>query len=201
MSRKQKGQAVGGQFVPLLYQTLDCPAWRDLSATARLVYIDLKRKGRPETNGQVFLSIRDAAEAIGISRNTVQTGFRDLQSHGFIVATTLGHLGAAGQGKATTWRLTELAAPGSPRPTKEYLQWSPGVDFEVQKAPPPPHRKQKPVPIFAHPCPKNRAVSAEPVPKTVPPCPNFCDVSADTEAEPVPIFGTHLESTRGRGLR
>lgn len=56
--------------------------------------------------------------------------FRELQAHGFIVATQIGHLGVEGQGKATTWRLTEIAAPGI-KPTKEFLAWKPGCSFPV----------------------------------------------------------------------
>src|SRR4051794_26737026 len=93
--RRRRGQPVGGQFVPLLDQKLDCE-WRTLSPIARLVYIALRRRARPETNGKVLLSVRDAADESGVYRNTA---FWELQCLGFIVATELAHLGAEGMGK------------------------------------------------------------------------------------------------------
>lgn len=197
---RQKGQKVGGQFVPMLHQMLDCVAWRSLSPIARLVYIALRRRTRPETNGRAFLSIRDAADECGVHRNTITRAFWDLQAAGFIVATELGHLGWEGRGKATTWRLTELGFPGG-GPTKDYLKWSPGNDFGVVKAASPTSQKQKPGTNEVHPRHNFCAVLPEPVTKEVPPCHQDCAVSGDFGAEPVTPIVPHLESTRRGRVR
>jgi hypothetical protein len=102
MAKDKKGGEKLLQFVPLLHQTLDCPAWCALGPHARLLYIALKRRARPETNGKVFLSTRKAADEIGAHRNTTLTAYRELQAKGFLVVGVLGHLGRDGMAKATT---------------------------------------------------------------------------------------------------
>ena len=195
MARRQRGDKIGGGFVPMLHQTLDCAAWRSLSPIARLVYMALKRRARPETNGHVFLSIRDAAEECGAHRNTVMRAFRELQAHGFLVATKVGHLGAEGLGKATTWRLTEIGYPGG-GPTKEYLRWLMGQDFPVALAVCSP-KNQKPGTSEVQARHKDCAVSEHPGTNGVPSCHEFGDVPAIIDFKPVTSIVPHLEYAIG----
>jgi hypothetical protein len=55
------------RFVPLLIETLDCPAWKVMSMSARLLYAALKRRYgvNIHNNRRLFVSRRDAAEEIG----------------------------------------------------------------------------------------------------------------------------------------
>ena len=46
-------------------------------------------------------------------------------------AKTVGCLGVTGEGKATTWRVTELGTPTNHLPSKDYTNWSEGNDFQV----------------------------------------------------------------------
>ena len=188
------------QFVPLLHETLGCLAWRSLSPVARLVYIALKRRTRPDANGRTFLSVRDAAEECGAHRNTIAGAYHELQAHGFLVPTAVGHLGVEGKGKATTWRLTELGHAGG-RPTKDYLRWSPGKNYPVLKAARPSARKQKPGTNGVQSCHKSCAVLLEPVTGIGTPCHKNRADSSQYEVHPVTGIVPHLESTMGEAAK
>jgi hypothetical protein len=200
MARKRGGEKVGGPFVPVLHDMLDCPAWRSLPPVARLLYIAVKRRTWLENNGRVFLSVRDAAEECGAHRNTIMLAFRDLQARGFLVAMEIGHLGVEGQGKATTWRLTELGYIGG-RPTKEYLTWSTANEFPVRKASGPIRKNQNPVTSEVQSRHKNCDVFEDPGTSGVPSCHKSSDVSALPGFRPVTDFVPHLESARGGGRK
>jgi hypothetical protein len=125
MSRKRRDKGrIPGQFVWVLFETLDTPAWRAMSPGARVLYIALKRRYSLErrNNGRIYLSTRDAAEELGVNKDTATVWFQELEHFGFIVKTVGGYLGVDGRGKAPHWRLTELGCMGDP-PTKDYLYW------------------------------------------------------------------------------
>jgi DNA-binding transcriptional MocR family regulator len=123
------------QFTPLLHHTTDSAAWLALSAAAKALYPHLKRRAgfNGNHNGDVFLGVRDAAKYLRVKKDTAARAFLELQAKGFLVAIRVGCLGVAGEGRATTWRLTELGTPADRRPSKEFLRWQPGHDFAVQK--------------------------------------------------------------------
>lgn len=133
MARKSKQPRE--QFVMLLHQTTDCPAWLALSVYAKALYPVLRRRAGYAgiSNGTMSCSVREAADYLGVSNATATRAFWELQRKGFIVAMQVGRLGVTGEGKATTWRLTELGWSGDPRPSKEFLKWTPGNDFPVAK--------------------------------------------------------------------
>jgi hypothetical protein len=114
------------------------PAWRALSTTAQALYPWLKLEWHgPDSNnnGQISLSVRDAAGRLGVMRDTAAAAFRDLQAKGFIVMTEHACLGVEGSAKAPAFEITELAMPlsvGDGR--KLYRSWRPGRDFPVQRA-------------------------------------------------------------------
>ena len=152
MSRKHRDKGrIEGPFIAVLKQTWQCPAWRAMSPSARLLYIALK--GRYSftlrNNGRIYLSVRQAAKEIGLSKNTVAQAFRELQHYGFIVMTSGGCLGVDGRGKAPHWRLTEVGYMHDP-PTHDFNRWdgSPFGDPE----------KQKPVPKTGTGCTKNQDI-------------------------------------------
>jgi hypothetical protein len=137
--RETGGQGIGERFTPLVESVLKSSAWRDLNSNERALYVELRgivHHTRPwENNGEIFLSVRDAAENLGVGRDGAQSAFWGLQRHGFIVVTQIGHLGANGHGKASTYRLTCCGCKKHPRGTREFERWSPGCDFPVVKAP------------------------------------------------------------------
>jgi hypothetical protein len=117
-SNKDKGRLA--PFVPLLIETLDCPAWKAMSMGARVLYAALKRKYGVaiHNNGRLYLSQRDAVAEIGSHRDQIARWYRELQHYGFIVMTDPGCLGVDGRGNAPHWRLTELGYMKDP-PTRD----------------------------------------------------------------------------------
>src|SRR5262249_25965994 len=97
-------------FVPLLKETLNTSAWRNLSHGARSLYVALKARYSITThnNGRLYLSQRDAMKELGSGTNEIARWYRELQHFGFIVMTKGGCLGLNGKGFAPHWRLTEL---------------------------------------------------------------------------------------------
>ena len=137
MSKKDKGR-IGGQFVPLLHSTIDSCAWRQMSHTAQMLYVALKRRVPRERN-QAYLSYRQAREELRAGPQKIAESFKELQHYGFIVLAQHGCLGVEGKGKSPHWRLTELgttskmSSDGLPEaPTRDFLRWD-GVVFERRR--------------------------------------------------------------------
>lgn len=184
--RRQKG-AGGGLFVAMHHSTMDAPAWRALSLAARCLYLELRRVAGIDMsrNGNVFLSVRDAAVRLGCNRELAGKAFDDLQAKGFIRPREIGRLGIEGKGRATQWLLTELGTSANPTPEKAFLKWALGHDFPVTKGPAPRHKKQNPVRSRQTPCPVVPDDGGEPVRSRQTPCPVSPDDGAVFEPEPV----------------
>ena len=134
MSKKRDKGRIGGQFVPLLHEMMDCPAYVAMSHGARCLYHALKRRV-PRGNNRAYLSYRTARKELKASFNKVKEWFAELEHYGFIVLYAHGSLGVDGKGKAPHWRLTELghvAGGGGEFPSKEYLRWD-GVLFDPKQ--------------------------------------------------------------------
>jgi hypothetical protein len=138
MSKKWVKEKIGGQFTPILHETMDCPAWKQLSHAAKWLYVLLKRR---HMNGRntAFVSFRDASKELRCSHRKIATLFAEMEHYGFIVKVRHGTLGVEGKGRATVWRLTELGTTRKHSnndlfepPTKEYLKWD-GVLYEPKK--------------------------------------------------------------------
>lgn len=79
-------------------------------------------EGKHDSDG-LFLSVRDAAKAVGISRNTASKAFEELVEHGFLRVVRQGHFDVKLQ--ATVWRLTFQSYPKAGLgPTNEWRKWS-----------------------------------------------------------------------------
>lgn len=141
MSKKWSKEKIGGQFTPILHETMDCLAWKQLSHTAKWLYVLLKRRHMSGRN-KAWLSFRDAGKELRASHQKIARLFAELVHYGFIVKVRHGTLGAEGKGRATVWRLTELGTMRKHNnsdlfepPTKDYLKWD-GELFEPQKTKP-----------------------------------------------------------------
>jgi hypothetical protein len=147
------------QFVALRFEMMKAPAWRAMSTSARIYYLALKSLWweKPNNNGEIFLSQRDAAEAMGVARSTIQKCHQELIHYGFVVETLPAYLGSDGRGRAPHLRLTELPTSDGPA-TKDYLDWD-GTLFEPPSRPdrdlP---KKQKPGLDSSPPWTGNRAI-------------------------------------------
>ncbi len=134
----KKGRNSDEHFTVMVRNMMMCPAWQALTTTAQALYpwLRLEWKGaRNNNNGKIRLSVRQAAEHLGIGINTAARGFQDLQAKGFIVVTERACLGTSGMARAPSYELTELAMPASEKPEgrKLYRNWRPGHDFPVEK--------------------------------------------------------------------
>lgn len=139
MGRDKRNEARGGHFAALSRSMMETPAWRELSpaAQALLPWIKLEWHGpKANNNGRLRLSIRQAAEAMGVDPKTAARAFRDLQRCGFLVVTEAARLGLGGAATSPAYELTEIPLPGADRPTgrRLYEQWRKGRDFLVYRA-------------------------------------------------------------------
>lgn len=126
-------------FTKLIRSTMEEPAWRALSPTAQALYPWLKLEWRgpdANNNGKIRLSVRQAAERLGVEKKAAARGFHDLQAKGFIVLTEHARLGVSGAATAPAFEITELGLPHGDKAggRKLYRQWQSGADFPVHKA-------------------------------------------------------------------
>jgi hypothetical protein len=145
---KKLKQKIDGPFVPILHETIDTPAWRQLSNDAKWIYVLLKRRVARHRN-MAWMSYRDAHRETGMHNRTIQRCFLELVHYGFLVKVSHGHLGSEGNGIASKWRLTELGCTRATSingiwepPTKNYKDWD-GALFERQKTKPRGQRWQR----------------------------------------------------------
>ena len=94
-----------GRYVQLHHYMLDSPAYRGLTTQARAVYVEIAKRYNGLNNGRIALSVRDAAGACNIARDTATRAFRELIDAGFIEETRHGGLSRKTR-IASEWRLT-----------------------------------------------------------------------------------------------
>jgi DNA-binding transcriptional MocR family regulator len=117
-------------------------AWQNLSAVARALYVEVANRYFGSNNGQIAHSVRQAASALKVSKDTANRAFEELQKRGFIaVQRKTGFNLKERKGQATEWRLTEFPFGSDASGTKEFTRWSPGDDFPVSKGQKPNHRR------------------------------------------------------------
>lgn len=116
------------RHVRLYHYMTDSPAWHDLSATPRAIYIELARRYAGSNNGRIVYSVRQAAAELRIGTATVSRALTCLVEHGFVVPMSKGAFSRKKR-HATEWRLTEFpcdvahAIAG----TKEFMRWQSNV--------------------------------------------------------------------------
>lgn len=139
MGRDKRNENRAEHFAAMVRSMMMTPAWRALSATGQALYPWLKlewRGPKANNNGKIKLSVRQAAEALGVQPNTAAAAFHDLQAKGFIVVTEQASLGISGAANSAAYELTEIALPhGQDHSGRRlYKDWAPGHDFPVHKA-------------------------------------------------------------------
>lgn len=100
---KKGRSARGGQWIPLPYPLVRSLAWRSLSGTAVKVFLELRSRFNGGNNGDLSLSLGDAASLLGISKTTAKRAFDELQTKGFLVNTSPGSWYGR---RAATWGVT-----------------------------------------------------------------------------------------------
>ncbi len=125
-------------WTKMLRKTMEEPAWRALSSTAQALYPWLKLEWRgtnANNNGNIGLSVRQAAARLGVTPDTASKAFHDLQAKGFLVLTKYGTLGSTGEAKAPTYEITDIEMPHSTKRggRRLFAEWTEGKDFPVLK--------------------------------------------------------------------
>ncbi|GGL58449.1 hypothetical protein [Wenxinia marina] len=119
---------------------MELPAWRALSTAAQALYPWLRLEwhgAEYNNNGSIRLSVRQAADRLGVGRAAAARAFHDLQAKGWIVVVEPASLGVEGEARAPAYELTEIALPhaGNTGPRRLYRTWSTGNDFTVVRSP------------------------------------------------------------------
>ena len=125
-------------WTKMIRSTMETPAWRALSLSAQALYPWLKlewRGPKQNNNGDISLSVRQAATRLGVTPDTAGKAFHDLQAKGFLALTKYGTLGSTGEAKAPTYEITEIEMPHSTNRggRKLFAEWREGKDLPVQK--------------------------------------------------------------------
>jgi hypothetical protein len=129
--RKEKGPM---RYVMLFHWMLNSEAWKDLSANARVIYLEISKRYNGSNNGFIHYSVREAARDVKIGHATAKRAFDQLIEHGFIVAEQRGDfhwkIDITGERRrpATEWRLTcydnDRATEFAEKlATKEFMKW------------------------------------------------------------------------------
>jgi hypothetical protein len=139
MSRKanKAGRNVSGRFTRVDHSLMRSSAYRSLSPNARSLLLELAMIENGSNNGTLCLSVRDAADRMGVGDTTAATNaFNELESMGFIACAQTSHFAVkAGEGsRARRWRLTWLSTPSeSMAPTHEYQMRRPDPNSRADK--------------------------------------------------------------------
>lgn len=124
MARKtdQKGRSKNdAPHVRLYHSIMATTAWQHTSLGARCLLLEIVRRWNGSNNGEIFISVREAAGLLGVHRNTAVGLFHELDAKGFTAVTSIGHFKVKG-GPATARRLTWIRWNNQP-PTREYDRW------------------------------------------------------------------------------
>jgi DNA-binding XRE family transcriptional regulator len=119
--RRKMAMAIGESFAAIRRRTARSLAWRSLGAPALKLYVELRLRWRHKdgNNGQLFCSLLECKELLGLCRDSAVRGFAELEAKRFIVRTRKGEAGrlpasgtAANGGtgfsrRATLWALTD----------------------------------------------------------------------------------------------
>jgi hypothetical protein len=112
----------GERFVKLDHWLLKTPAWRSLSPPSRAIYIELAQRYNGSNNGEIALSVRDAAKLVHVAKDTASKAFRELEDKGFVVRVVCGSFNWKLR-HATTWELTAYSLGDNP-PSKQFARWT-----------------------------------------------------------------------------
>lgn len=117
----RKGRSLfSGRYLALPFDVLDSAAFVELSVASRAILIEIGRVYNGHNNGQLALSVRQAAQRCGISKDTVSRAIQELEDAGFIETVEKGGF-RQGPKYASTFRLLWLRCDLSGKiPTRRY---------------------------------------------------------------------------------
>lgn len=109
------------KHVRLYRWLLKSEAWRTLKPGPKALLIELYGLYNGDNNGELFLSEREAAKRINLSKLTARRYFEELTIRGFIKPHHKGAFNVKAP-IATTWILTEFDYNNN-RGTKDFMKW------------------------------------------------------------------------------
>ena len=125
--RNHKGRSTTERFVRLPYFMLQSSAWLSLSPAARCTWIELAARYNSSNNGYLALSVRDAAERVGCSKDTAAKALTHLIAKGFIECCSKGHFDRKSP-HASEYRLTLYSCDRTGgRASKAFMSWREGL--------------------------------------------------------------------------
>ena len=129
----QTGRSVGEtRFVKLEHWLLKTPAWKALPPACRALYVALSQRYNSFNNGEISMSVREAARELNIAKDTATKAFHELEHKGFIRRNVCGSFNWKLK-HATTWVLTEHPLGDVPA-TKDFVRWEPGKEKSGPKS-------------------------------------------------------------------
>jgi hypothetical protein len=111
------------RFLKLEHWFLKTNAWQSLGPTCRALYVELAQRFNGSNNGEISMSVREAAHLLHIAKDTATKAFHELEETRFIKRAVCGSFNWKLR-HATTWILTEHDL-GDTFATKEFARWSP----------------------------------------------------------------------------
>lgn len=118
----KKGRSKFRTFVMLRHDVTGSPAFLSLSPVAVAVLIQVRRRYNGSNNGEIPLSVREAAGLVNVSPDTAGRAFKELVAKGFLVSTRKSTF--ANKKMSRRWRLTDEATE-TELPTNEWRTWKP----------------------------------------------------------------------------
>ena len=121
------------RFAAIYFWEMDLDAYRHLSVYGRALLLEFRRKYNGSNNGDIAMSVRDAARLLGCGKNTAFTALRELEEKGWTRPTQTGSFywkaeaGGRKHRAATTFRITNqpIGLGTDTSATKEYVKWRP----------------------------------------------------------------------------
>ncbi len=113
----------GDRFVKLNHWMMASAAWCSLGPPPRALYVELARRYNGHNNGEISLSVREAARLLHIAKDTASKAFWELEAKGFVKRHVCGSFNWKLK-HATTWILTAYEFGDEPA-TKEFARWRP----------------------------------------------------------------------------
>ena len=175
----------GLTFAAMYEWEMALPAWRMMSAHGRCLVLELRRKYNTRNNGEIVMSVREAAELLHCNKDTAHRALREVQAKGWAIPTQMGHFDQKTNKTATTWRITnQPIGLGLDTPeTKEYARWQPEP------------KKQNAVPKFRTACPTDGDRCGKNGPKISDRTPPNCPTDGDRDPPKTPPDGPKIPDT------
>jgi hypothetical protein len=111
-----------GRYLSLDAECFESDAFRDLTPKARCLLFEFIYIWRPDRNGKLVISTRNAAKLIGVNPDTIGNAYHELVEHGFLVLSEHENWR---ESRAREFELT-VKDVGQSKAKNLWKQWQPG---------------------------------------------------------------------------